>query len=90
MQLSLEYFSSKITGENYLKITNNFGFSHYFINSLIVSITTTLLIIVIAIMGGYAVSRYKFRGKKGFMLLLLLTQMLPGVVILIPFYQLFK
>lgn len=51
MQLPLEYFPSQMTGENYQKITNNFGFSHYFINSLIVSITTTLLIIVIAIMG---------------------------------------
>lgn len=90
MELPLKYFPSPITGENYLRITSNFGFTQYFINSLIVSITTTLVIILVAIMGGYAVSRYRFKGKKGFMMLLLLTQMLPGVVILIPLFSIFN
>lgn len=90
MKLPLKYFPNPITGDNYVRITANFGFTHYFLNSLIVAVTTTVIIILVAIMGGYAVSRYKFKGKKGFMMLMLLTQMLPGVVILIPLFGIFN
>ncbi len=36
---------------------------HYFRNSLVASITSTLIALAIGTMGGYAFARYSFRGK---------------------------
>lgn len=89
MKLPLRYISVPFTLDNYKTMLSSMGFDKYFINSLFVSGTTTLLIIIIAILGGYAISRYKFKGKKFTFFLLLITQMLPGVVILIPLFTIF-
>lgn len=88
-KLPLRYIPTPFTTDNYKTMLSSMGFDKYYINSLIVSGTTTFLIIVIAIFGGYAISRYKFRGKKITFFLLLITQMLPGVVILIPLFKIF-
>lgn len=90
MQLPLQYIPNPLTLENYTNILDGVQFLRYFANGLIVSFSTTLIIILISILGGYAVSRYKFKGKSAFMLFMLLTQMVPGVVILIPLFQVFN
>lgn len=90
MELPLRYIPTPFTLDNYKNMLSSMGFGRYFLNGLFVSLTTTLLIMVIAIWGGFALSRYKFRGKKGTFFLLLITQMLPGVVILIPLFTIFN
>lgn len=89
MQLPMRYIPVPFTWDNYVNMLTSLGFGKYFLNGLIVAITTTVLIMIIAIWGGFALSRYKFRGKKFTFFLLLITQMLPGVVILIPLFQIF-
>lgn len=66
------------------------GFVRYFINSLIVSVFTTLLTLLVATPGGYVLSRFKFRGVRAVLLVILATQMFPYVVILISLYTLFR
>jgi multiple sugar transport system permease protein len=90
LRIPLEYFPRHFSFSNYIDMWSNVGFAHYFINSLIVSLTTTGLITVIALFGGYALSRYQFKGKGVVMLIFLITQMLPGVMILIPLFEIFK
>lgn len=90
MDLPIKYLPVPFTFDNYKNMLSSMGFDQYFINSLIVSGATTVLIILIAILGGYAISRYKFKGKKFTFFLLLITQMLPGVVILIPLFTIFS
>lgn len=90
MKRPLRYIAAPFTFDNYKTMLSSMGFDRYFINSLLVAGTTTLLITVIAILGGYAISRYKFKGKKFTFFLLLITQMLPGVVILIPLFNIFN
>lgn len=89
MKLPLRYLAAPFTWDNYATVYNGMGFARYFTNSLVVSISTTAAIMVIAILGGYALSRYRFRGKQFTFALLLVTQMLPGVVILIPLFTVF-
>lgn len=89
MQLPMRYIPVPFTLKNYIDMMTSLGFGRYFLNGLFVSISTTILIMIIAIWGGFALSRYKFRGKKFTFFLLLITQMLPGVVILIPLFQIF-
>ncbi len=66
------------------------GFVRYFENSLIVSSFTTLLTLCVATPGGYVLSRFRFRGIRAVLLVILATQMFPYVVILISLYTLFR
>jgi ABC-type glycerol-3-phosphate transport system permease component len=62
----------------------------YFKNSFIIASSTMLLTLVLAIPAAYALSRFNFGGKTTFMLFLLVAQMLPAVLLVIPLFVLFK
>ncbi len=59
-------------------------------NSLIVALSSTLICILFSLFGGYAISRYQFRGKNLFAFFILATQMLPAPLLLIPIYVIFR
>jgi len=62
----------------------------YFKNSFIIASSTMLLTLALAVPAAYALSRFNFRGKTTFILFLLVAQMLPGVLLVIPLFVLFK
>ena len=88
--IPIQYFPNPFTAANYVQAWTFYNFGTYFSNSLRVAIAATLLVLVCATMNGYALSRFKFKGKTGFMLLLLSSQMLPGVFTLIPLFVIFR
>lgn len=59
-------------------------------NSVIISLGTTILGLTLAIPAGYAFSRHKFTGHGTMMFSLLLVQMFPGVIILVPYFMVMK
>lgn len=59
-------------------------------NSTLVSIAATAISTVFAILGSYSISRFKYRGKVAFIFLILLTQMMPMVLLVIPLYITFR
>ncbi len=58
----------------------------YFRNSLIISVTSTVLAIVIGMAGGYAFARFHFKGKSGWFLGLMLTRTVPGIALSLPLF----
>jgi ABC-type glycerol-3-phosphate transport system permease component len=64
-------------------------FIRYFINSFIVTISTTLIVITVSIFSSYAFSRIRFRGRKFLLKIIILTQLFPLIVIIIPVYTIF-
>ena len=56
-------------------------------NSLITCIGSVLICTAFSCLAGYGVTRFKFRGKKTFMGFLLVTQMFPSVMLVVPFYS---
>jgi multiple sugar transport system permease protein len=62
----------------------------YLKNSLIIASVTMLLTMLMAIPAAYALSRFQFRGRSAFVLFLLVAQMLPSVLMVIPLFVLFK
>jgi arabinogalactan oligomer/maltooligosaccharide transport system permease protein len=64
-------------------------FVTWLLNSLKISVMTTLVGVALAAPAAYAVSRWKFLGKQGIMLFFLITQMFPGVLLIVPLYILF-
>ena len=62
------------------------AFFVWFGNSVIVSVSTTLLAVVCASLGGYALARLRFRGADTMTTLLLVTYLLPAALLFIPLY----
>lgn len=61
-------------------------FGHQLLNSLVVALATTVLGIFLACTAGYALSRYRFPGRRAGLMLFLVSQMFPGTMMLIPLY----
>lgn len=59
-------------------------------NSVFVSVLSVVAITVLSVLNGYAMSRFKFKGKGAFMLVLLATQMMPVILFVIPLFLIFK
>lgn len=75
--------------KNYIDMWRNINFFHYFKNSIIVCSITTLIALTIAIFAGYALARFKFPGANLFGASVLATQMVPGIMFLLPLYLLY-
>ncbi len=61
----------------------------YFRNSLVISVTSTVIAIAIGMAGGYAFTRYRFRGKSAMFLGLMLTRTVPGIALSLPLFFVF-
>ena len=77
----------KMTFDNYSFVLQHTGFFDWLKSSLIVSFGTTVIGVTIAASTGYAVSRMRFPGYRKFMWVLLVTQMFPIAVLIVPMYQ---
>jgi multiple sugar transport system permease protein len=62
----------------------------YFVNSLVISLTSTVVSVGIGMMGGYAFARYRFRGKTGLFLGLMLSRTVPGIALSLPLFMLWS
>lgn len=84
------YFPNPITFENYLYVWTKNRFVTYFNNSLFVATVSVGFVVLLTLFNAYALSRYHFRGNRLFMLLILGTQFIPGVMLVIPQFIIFK
>ena len=90
-KVPIEYIPRNPTIDTYKFIffDPRFGnWEKFIINSLKISIITTLVVTSVASLAGYAFSRFKFKGASVMLILFLITQMFPGPSILIPIYRL--
>ncbi|MGI5198660.1 sugar ABC transporter permease [Streptomyces sp. CA-288835] len=77
----------KMTFDNYVFVLQETKFFDWLTSTLIVSLGATLIGVLVASTTGYAVSRMRFPGYKKFMWVLLVTQMFPIAVLIVPMYQ---
>ncbi|MFE5714535.1 sugar ABC transporter permease [Streptomyces sp. NPDC056501] len=80
-------FFKETTVENYTNLLRDTPFLTWFGNSLLVAGLTTVVGVFISATTGYAVSRFRFPGKRGLMWTLLITQMFPVAVLIVPIYN---
>jgi arabinogalactan oligomer/maltooligosaccharide transport system permease protein len=76
------------TFSNYSHVVNDTEFVSWVWNSLVVVGLSTVIGVFISATTGYAVSRFKFPGMRSLMWMLLLTQMFPVAVLIVPLYNL--
>jgi ABC-type glycerol-3-phosphate transport system permease component len=75
-----------ITLDNYRAILG-LDYLRFFFNSLVVAAGTTVLALGFGIGSSYAFSRLHFRGRKPLLISIILTQLLPLAVLIIPIYR---
>lgn len=63
-------------------------FFQYIFNSVFLASAQTIIQLVLCSMGGYALAKLDFRGKRFLMLFMLGTMMIPGMILLAPLYEL--
>ncbi len=92
-----EFFANRIglipqvpTLENFIRIWNKANFGTYFLNTVIVTVFTVILVLIMTMMAGYAMGRYQFVGKKLAMGIFLASITIPLVSTIIPTYEVVK
>ena len=86
---AFDWIPHGLTLRPYADIWHTVPLAHYFVNSLIVSGSSMLCSVAVAIFAAYALSRYRFRGRRAFAVTVLSTQMFPGILFLLPLFLIF-
>jgi len=77
------------TLDNYRNVNRTVRMLDYFQHSVVISGGTMLIATAIAFLAAYALSRFSFPGRNLYVVSVLSTQMLPGILFLIPYFILF-
>lgn len=83
---SLEIITDTSTTKNFVLLFTQTDFLLWMRNSLFISSVTTLLGVAFASTSAYALSRYNFRGRNMMLFSLLVSQMFPATMLILPFY----
>jgi multiple sugar transport system permease protein len=83
---TITYLPQKVSFDNYESIWRRSDYPRLLKNSAIVTGLTVLLSLTIGILGGYSISRYRFRGRDQLMIFYLVIRMFPFTLLLIPLF----
>jgi arabinogalactan oligomer/maltooligosaccharide transport system permease protein len=77
--------------ENFKKLFNtpSIEFNTWYVNSLVISLVTAALTVFLGVSAAFVFSRYRFKGRRPFMLGLLLLQMFPSLLAIVALYLIF-
>ena len=89
VRAAFSWIPERVTFAPYVEIWSTIPLARYFLNSLVISVSATVISVTVAVLAAYAISRYRFVGRGGFRLTVLSTQMFPGILFLLPLFILF-
>jgi len=75
-----------LTFDNFISVVQNQNLIRAFFNTLIIASGTTLVALIVGVLGGYGFARYKFPGRNGLLWAVLFTKLFPRVVVIVPFF----
>ncbi|MCL2795565.1 MAG: carbohydrate ABC transporter permease [Microbacteriaceae bacterium] len=85
-----QLFPNPISFENYTSAFTSYSFGTYIMNSLIVSIATTVLVLAFGTLAGYALGRMPIKGKLPILVALLMISVFPAIALIAPLYLLMR
>ncbi|MEU4670152.1 carbohydrate ABC transporter permease [Amycolatopsis sp. NPDC023774] len=85
-----DLFPTAATLANFASALTKPGFVTYLSNSLIVTLGAVLAALVVGVLAAIPLARFRFRGRKGFLLLILVAQLAPLSALFIPMYLLMR
>ncbi len=75
-----------LTFDNFMSVVQNQNLIRAFFNTLIIASGTTLVALIVGVLGGYGFARYKFPGRNTLLWAVLFTKLFPRVVVIVPFF----
>lgn len=85
---SLAIFTKNSTLNNFKLAFTEYHIQDWLLHSLIIASSATAISVTISMFASYAFSRFEFRGKRAGMVSLLITQMFPATMMLLPLFML--
>ena len=76
--------------DNYVRLIEQTSFLWNMLDSLIIAVGTVVVGLLVSVTAAYAFSRFRFAGRKAFMLQFLLINMFPIVLLILPLFVLFR
>lgn len=86
-QIPPKWIPDTLTFHSYQTMWTDYPFLYYFRNSIAVTLLAVMISVAISCLAGYGTTRFQFRGKKTFLSFVLMTQMFPSVMLLVPYYK---
>lgn len=83
---SMAFFSGPMTLDNFKHIITDAKIMNYLKNSLVVSFASSFLATIVCAFAGYSFSKFRYRGRKFFMGLFLMSQAFPQAILLLAIY----
>lgn len=90
LRLPPQFIPDPATLSNYERILVRGDFGQYFLNSLVVAVSSTALSVLLSAMMAYGFARYRFPGRELMFRLLLLGLMIPAIMLIVPQFVLAK
>lgn len=90
--VSASLFPENPTMNNYLALLNHelFPFEQWFLNSVKITFISVTLIVLITCLTGYALSRFRFRGKSHFMTAILIVNVFPAILSIVALFAIMQ
>ncbi len=85
-----QYFPHPLSVKNFDVAFSQNTFGRYIVNSLIVAIAATVLVLVLGTLAGYALGRLPMRGKFTVLVILLMISVFPEIAVVVPLYALLR
>lgn len=82
--------SFRLATENYTELFEKFNFTRYLWNSVFITATATIIMLVVNSMAAFALSKYQFKGRTVVLALVIGTLMIPQTVVLVPLFLITK
>jgi multiple sugar transport system permease protein len=89
VQGDFRWFPTHLTVQPFFDMWHTIPLANYFVNSIVVSTVASLASVAVALFAAYALSRYRFHGRQTFSIVVLSTQMFPGILFLLPLFVIF-
>jgi ABC-type glycerol-3-phosphate transport system permease component len=85
-----QFIPNPATLDNYVQVLTTQNFAAYFMNSVVVATTSTVISVLISSMMAYAFARFRFPGRELLFRLVLMGLMVPAMMLIIPQFILAK
>ena len=90
MALEQHLLPQEFITTNYMNMNAHFNFMRFFLNSLVITLVITLIVIYTSTICGFVLSKYQFKGRNILFGFVLATMMIPWCVTIIPKYSMIQ
>jgi multiple sugar transport system permease protein len=85
-----QYFPHPLSVASFSDAFSHYTFGRYILNSVVVAVVATALVLVLGTLAGYAMGRLPMRGKFTVLVILLMISVFPEIAVVVPLYALLR